>query len=512
MRRVLAVLLGTIVAFAIAPLPAQQLGELAFPTSGSAAAQPHFKLGMLYLHSFEYESAARAFKEAQRVDPGFAMAYWGEAMTYNHPVWNQQNVAAARAALERLAKTPGERQARAPTEREKGYLGAVEVLYGEGAKAWRDTAYAKSMADLAARFPEDHEAQLFHALALLGLSQGARDVPTYMKAGAIALPVFSRHPDHPGAAHYVIHSFDDPTHAPLGLAAARAYRKSSPDAGHSQHMTSHIFLALGMWEDVVSVNETAVAVVKHAAAEHGATPSGCGHYPEWLQYGYLQQGRLSDAARVLEGCWNRPGTEGDGDDVEGMAGMRAAYIVDSRQWTGKYVEEPEARLPRTIIHLAFGTGYAAVRRGDLGTAKEALGRMEPLVARIPEQARPYSRILVLEIKGMIQAAEGNGDAAIASVREAAKIDDGLPIPFGPPWTIKPPHELLGEILAAQGKHADAYQEFVAALARTPRRPLAVLGLARSAEALGRTADAASAYALLQELWSKADPEAKEGIR
>ncbi len=502
MRRALALLLGAIVAGAITPVSAQRLGELSFPTSGSTAAQPHFELGMLYLHSFEYASAARAFKEAQQADPGFAMAYWGEAMTHTHPVWNQQNVTAARAILKRLAKTPEERQAKAQTDREKGYLRAVEILYGEGGKEWRDTAYASAMADLASRFPDDDEAQLFHALALLGLSQGVRDVPTYMKAGAIALDVFNRHPNHPGAAHYVIHSFDDPTHAPLGLAAARAYRESAPDAGHSQHMTSHIFLALGMWDDVVAVNERAVNIAKRAAAARGGTASGCGHYPEWLQYGYLQQGRVSDAAQVLDGCWNRPGTEGAGDDVEGMAGMRAAFIVDSRQWTGKHVEEPEGRLPRTVIHLAYGTGYAAVQRGDLASAKDALARMEPLMEKIPDRIRPYSRILMLEIKGMIQAAEGNGDAAVASVREAAEIDDGLPIPFGPPWTIKPPHELLGEILAAQGRH----REFVSALARTPRRPLSVLGLARSAEALGRTSDADSAYALLEELWSMADAE------
>jgi hypothetical protein len=209
---------------AASPLAAQdgRLGTIRFPNSGTKAAQKPFVRGVLLLHSFEYQGAATAFREAQRLDPHFALAYWGEAMTWTHPIWDQQNVDSARAVLARLASSPDLRRARAPTPRERGYLEAVEILYGDGAKARRDTLYSAAMARLSEAYPRDLEAKAFYALSLMGLSQGTRNVPTYMRAGALAEEVFVANPDHPGAAHYIIHAFDDAVHAPLGLRAARA--------------------------------------------------------------------------------------------------------------------------------------------------------------------------------------------------------------------------------------------------------------------------------------------------
>ena len=163
-------LAGMLLAVCASPVAAQQLGTITFPTSAPAAAQTPFIRGVLFLHSFEYESAAQAFREAQGAAPGFAMAYWGEAMTYTHPVWNEQDVARARAVLGRLGATPAVRRAKAPTDREKMYLDAVEALYGEGSKPRRDTLYANAIERLATAFPQDDEAQSFHALALLGLN------------------------------------------------------------------------------------------------------------------------------------------------------------------------------------------------------------------------------------------------------------------------------------------------------------------------------------------------------
>ncbi len=251
----------------------QRLGTIDFPTSGPPAAQSAFIRGVLLLHSFEYQDAARAFREAQRIDPGFALAYWGEALTYTHPLWDEQDVNAARASLLRLGPTREARRAKAPTPREQAYLDAVEILYGDGPKARRDTAYSRAMERLVARFPADREAQVFYAASLLGLSQGVRNVPTYMRAAAIVGRVFRDNPDHPGAAHLLIHCYDDPIHAPLGLAAARAYSKIAPDAAHAQHMTTHIFLALGMWDDVVSQNEL--------ASGHDPATWAPDHYTQW---------------------------------------------------------------------------------------------------------------------------------------------------------------------------------------------------------------------------------------
>jgi tetratricopeptide (TPR) repeat protein len=212
------------------------LGRLEFTNSGAPEAQEAFTRGVLLLHSFEYADAAEAFRKAQQLDPGFAMAYWGEAMTYNHSLWGEQDREAAWQVLKRLGQTQEARLAVAPTEREKKYLTAVEILYGEGTKLERDIAYAEAMRRLSERYPADDEAKAFYAVALLGTAHDGRDHTIYMRAAAQAEEVFRANPRHPGAVHYLIHSYDDPVHAPLGLRAARAYSDIAPAASHAQHM------------------------------------------------------------------------------------------------------------------------------------------------------------------------------------------------------------------------------------------------------------------------------------
>src|SRR5580765_3458748 len=293
--RTAVVLAGVVLLSSVLTLAQQpDLGSVSFDNSGAPAAQESFLAGLAQLHNFEYAAAADLFRRAQQIDPGFAMAYWGEAMTYNHPVWMEQDRGAARKALARMAPTREARVARAKTPREQTYLRAVEILYGDADKQACDLAYADAMAELHRAYPDDPDAAAFYALALLGTAHEGRDFTIYMRAASIVEPVFRDHPNHPGAAHYLIHSYDDPVHAPLGLRAARAYSRIAPSAGHAQHMTSHIFVALGMWDDVVTANEAAVQVVNAGRAEHGHEPGTCGHYNFWLEYGYLQQGRFAN--------------------------------------------------------------------------------------------------------------------------------------------------------------------------------------------------------------------------
>jgi len=239
-----------------------QFGRIVFENSGSESAQKDFLSGLALLHDFEYPAAAAAFRRAQTADPGFALAYWGEAMTFNHPIWFQQDLNAARTALNKLAATPSERRAKAKTDREKEYLDAVEILYGEGSKEQRDFKYMEAMAKLNSHYPDDADATAFYALAILGTAHAGRNLPTYMRAAGLLEEVWINHREHPGILHYLIHSYDDPTHATLGLRAARLYSKVAPDAGHAQHMTSHIFLALGMWKETVDANIAAIAAVR----------------------------------------------------------------------------------------------------------------------------------------------------------------------------------------------------------------------------------------------------------
>ncbi len=289
---------------AVSPLLAETvpgLGTATFATSThSPAAQQEFLRGLLLLHVFEYPDADKAFLAAEKLDPGFAMAYWGDAMTFNHPVWNEVDVPAGQAALARFAPTPQARAARIADPRERAWMSAVEILYsGQGTKRERDAQYAHAKQQISLAYPSDDEAQLFYALALLGRSEGVRDVPTYLQAAAIAKAVFERNPNHPGAAHYWIHGMDDPQHAAGALVAARALSKIAPDAGHAQHMCSHIFMALGMWDDVVDANINATRVDDDHDRAAGRPVIKCGHYNIWLEYGYYQQGRIQLGNRLL---------------------------------------------------------------------------------------------------------------------------------------------------------------------------------------------------------------------
>ncbi len=489
---------------AAAPLAAQQaLGRISFPTSGAPAAQPEFTRGVLLLHSFQYEEAAEAFQAAQRGDPGFAMAYWGEALTYTHQVWNQQDLGAARAVLARLGETVAARRARAKTQREQDYLGTVERLYGEGSKPRRDTLYAAALEAMVRDYPDDDEAKIFYSVALLGLSQGIRDVPTYMRAGAIAQDVFRRNDDHPGAAHFIIHAFDDPVHAPLGLYAARRYSVIAPGASHAQHMTTHIFLALGMWDDVARQNEVAAGPVKARWRP--------GHYTHWLVYAYLQQGRREEAARLVALLASNTAPAARGQ----LANIRARYVLETERW-----DSPEARAltADTAVtgedgyeYASFAGGLAALRRGDRGTAAAHVAGLERRHRGALATVKPGDPgsavvpiILIWSLGAEILAHDGKLDEAVSLLRRATALEDGMPEEFGPPAVVAPGHETLGRIYLAAGKPAEAVRAFERALELGPGRSPALLGLARAATANGQPDLATRALATLHQNWRQAD--------
>ena len=490
-----------------APAVAQQaLGRISFPTSGAPAARPEFIRGVLFLHSFQYEEAAEAFRAAQRLDPGFVMAYWGEALTHTHQVWDQQDLPAARAVLARLGPTAEARRARAPTPRERDYLGSVELLYGEGSKPTRDTLYVGALEALVRANPEDDEAKVFYSVALLGLSQGIRNIPTYMRAGAIAQDVFRRNDNHPGAAHFIIHAFDDPVHAPLGLYAARRYSVIAPGASHAQHMTTHIFLALGMWDDVAKQNEIAA----------GPAPARWrpGHYTHWLLYAYLQQGRFEEAKRLLTVLATNTTTAGGRGQ---LANIRARYVLETERW-----DSPEARAAAADTaaagedgyeYASYAAGLAALQRGDRATAAAHLagieGRLHDQLTTV-KPGDPGSRvvpvILAWTLEAEILAGDGKLAEAVSLLQRATALEDGMPEEFGPPAVVTPSHESLGRIFLLAGKPAEAVREFERALDLGPGRSQALLGLARAAKKAGQAELAARTTAILRQNWHRADPD------
>ncbi len=488
-----AVLLLVSVCVSLPAARAEQLGELNFPTSGSAEAQEHFLRGVKYLHNFGFEDAAEAFQAAAKVEPGFALAYWGEALSHNHPLQPARDLETPRNALARLGSSPAERAAKAPTPREAGLLAAVEILYGEGEDAERASAYAEAMGRLAAHYPEDEEIQAFYAVALLGtvrhlgVSWGAESTfGVRMKAGAIAQEVFRKHPNHPGAAHYIIHAFDDPVHAPLALTAAQRYAAIAPDVSHALHMPSHIFIQHGMWAEVVASNEASY----HAAFAKWPQRDSFSetqryfndvyiwHALDWGQYGALQQADWTKAKQAIELL--RPVAEKSTVQrvKEGVGEMTARAIVESEQWE---------QLPFSsdlTAHELMATGMSAVRMGDVAIAQQAEAKLRAMEQKEPPSRSTHRRqaltIMRLEVAALVRLAQGQGDEAIALMDEAVTIAHRLGLPNGAAIPIKPAHELYGEILLALDQPQKALTQFETSLQRTPNRRLSLRGLARAA--------------------------------
>jgi tetratricopeptide (TPR) repeat protein len=509
------------------PSPSAGLGALSFATSArSHEAQATFVRGALLLHLFEYDDAATAFAAAQAEEPDFVMAVWGEAMTHNHPLWNQLDEAAGRKALEKLGKTSAARAAKARTAREKAYLAAVEILYsGVGTKVERDQRYLDAMQALARTWPDDNQAQLFHALALEGRSEGVRNVPDYLRAAEISRRIFEKNPQNPGAAHYWIHGMDDPEHASGAIEAARALSKIAPDAGHAQHMTSHIFIAMGLWDDLVQANEEATRVVRAHARAEGKPEANCFHYNEWLEYGYFQQGRHREATKLLLAC-QRSGEAAilatkDAKEAKrfserfgrSLPTMRATALIESRDWNGPALKlsMPASSDAYALALNRFSLGYAAAQRGDNRQADVSFAELDAQVAAAKRdeddpQLFDYMHILRDDLAGLIEAKHGNTEKALELVRGAAARMEGLAFDFGPPVPVKPPHELLGELLLAAKQPVRAEEAFTRALKLAPMRAQSMLGLARAQAAAGHIADAVVTYAKLMENWHAADQD------
>ena len=510
------------------------LGRISFPTSGSAAAQPPFVRGVLLLHSFEYDDAIAAFREAQRLDAGFAMAYWGEAMCYNQTLWYNESVEKARAVLAKLAPARAARQAKAPTAREKGYLDAVERLFGDGDKVLRNRAYADRMAELTRQFPDDDEAAALYALSLLGtIPSGQRNPVISLKAGGIAAAILKKNAEHPGAAHYALHAFDDGEHAAMGLAAARVYARIAPASSHARHMPSHVFLPLGMWDEAVASDEASFAASVERVKRLGLSMAQADfHSLSWLHYEYLQQGRFAKAREVMKtvsdvvsgfsrtaaGAGPPEGGRHEGH-VESEIGrgfssmslkselgsMRARLIVESGSWG-----EMRGQGSFENIDELFALGYAALRLGDQARTEAAVEHLLNASKSVPDaDARAIAGIMAAELDGSLRTTRGDRAGGLAALARAAAAEAARPKPIARPYPIKPAAELYGEALLASGDGAGAVKQFRASLTRTPRRAASLLGLARAAAKTGMKAEAAKAATDFLAAWKRADASRPE---
>lgn len=464
------------------------LGEIDFPTSGSPEAQKFFIKGVLLLHSFEYGPSRVAFIDAQRADKDFALAYWGEAMTFDHPIWPENDRDGAVAALAKLAATPAARREKAKTDREKMYLDAVEKLYGEGDASARAGAYSEAMAELTRSFPDDLEARAFYSLSILGLTRINRNTENYMRAASIAETIYQKNPRHPGALHYLIHAYDDPVHAPLGLRAARVYGSIAKSASHAQHMPSHIFFALGMWEDSIKANTDSMKTARDAG--------GGGYHPlHWLQHAYLQVGKADEATKMLAIIEDDNKRAPTSYARTHLAMCRATMLVETRGASVPSTMEPVDSSGITSISafsnhdLAIGLEF--LRRKDIASARKSLtslhARSEAVrskaVTDVTDRYVAVSRsdvdaAVVIEkiLDASIEYSAGNREAAIKKMVAAAENEDGLIFEYGPPAIVKPAWEAAGEMLLDSGRKTEAADAFRKALKRYPNRRLSNEGL------------------------------------
>jgi tetratricopeptide (TPR) repeat protein len=503
---------------------AHRIGTVHFPNSGAASAQEAFLRGVALLHSFEYEDAADALQEAQTADPDFALAYWLEAVTHSRLLWGREDTAAARRVLRRLAPTADARVARASTERERAWGAAVEALYVDADVQTRARSYAEALRALAAHDTTDHEAAAFASIALqMATAVGAyeRSERTALRRETIALAdrVYRANREHPGATHYLIHAYDDPEVAAEGLEFARVYAEIAPDAQHALHMPSHIFVQVGLWDDAVASNERSWAASREwVARRQGSAVQLDFHSLEWLQHGYLQQGRYR-AARALIDTVHAVlrGVDVSNTVDPNFVAQRLSfrYAAETRDWSVPLPPPPpvrtaagaESRYSSFSFLSLYQAAVGAILQGDTAAPVIAEFRRDADERIRGQTSRGYYGVTRLHVDALLAAARGDRDAAIDLLLLAVQGENEIS-PVGPP-SVLPTLEWLGDMLLAARRPEEAAQAYEFALERWPNRPRSLVGLARARQAMGDVDASAATWRKLLATWHAADAELPE---
>jgi tetratricopeptide (TPR) repeat protein len=491
------------------------LGHVSFSNSGASAAQKPFLTGLALLHSFEYDDAAESFRAAQKADPRFALAYWMEALTNSKTIWGLEDLPAVRSSLTRLAPTSEARLALARSANERAFGSAVEAFYQEGDLRSRVRSFADSMRQWSRSMPADPEARAFTALAIIWQASYLRaEAADSLNREAVqhAQYVFDRNPQHPGAAHYIIHASDAPAAAERGLRAAREYSKIAPDAEHALHMPSHIFLSLGLWDDMAQSNERAWKASRAYVSRHDqAAWDNDWHSLNWLQYAYLQHGRwknaraLIDTARSLTAAMRDKAKPADVPDAAYVVEQLAfRYGSETGDWTAFPLDSAAIDLSDTTIS-ARARSMATASRYQRGTV--AAMRRDSTAARAAAVAIRSARPAMAQmVEVSLLEKTGSRDAfitALETLRPQTRVDRYSSMTPSPMINVD---ETLGAALIAAGRPRDAIAVYRGALMDRPRRAASLLGLARAQEAAGDKAGAQQTWDELSKMWKHADPE------
>ena len=497
---------------------AEKLGQVNFIVSCSASSQKQFNRATALLHSFWYEEAENAYAAIARDEPNCAMAYWGVAMTLYHPVWAPSTAAELQrgwTAVEK-AKAIG-----AKTDRERDYIAAINAFYEDSARLdhrTRALAYEKAMERVYLNYSQDREAAIFYALALLGTgSITDKTFANQKKAAEILNRVLPLEPQHPGVAHYLIHSFDYPQLAPLALRAARSYARIAPSSPHALHMPSHIFTRLGLWQESINSNLASAAAAKnHVARTHpGAAAFDQLHALDYLVYAYLQVGEDQKARRILDQA--NALNSVDAEVVAAayaFAAIPARYALERRRWSeAERLELHPAAFPwdhfryaEAIIYFARALG--AARSGDPGDARKDVEKLSAIQNTLANAGDTYwANQVEIQRRGAaawLGFAEGKHEEALTLMRSAADLEAATekhPVTPGP---IIPARELLGDMLTEMNQPAQALREFETSLRNSPNRFNGLYGAARAAQLAGDRKTARAYYAKIVTLSAHAD--------
>jgi tetratricopeptide (TPR) repeat protein len=485
----------------------QKLGKVHFATSCNETAQRRFDRAMRYQHSFWYAESREIFEEAIKADPECAIAYWGIALArLNNPhnAIPAPNLPLGLAAIEK-AKDLG-----AKTERERDYIDALAVMYVDYDKTphqARVQSYLKKMEALAAKYPDDDEAQIYYAITLnVAASPADKTYANQLKGAAILEPIWQRQPQHPGVAHYLIHLYDYPPIAAKGLPAALRYSKIAPNAPHAQHMPSHIFTRVGYWKESIAANLASVQAAK--AGKEGADQL---HGQDYLVYAYLQLGQDSAARAVIDDI---EAAQADPESFPGgysRAASPARYRVERGDWKGAAnLDVKPSKFPHVMAITHFARALGAARSGDPAAAKAEVAKLTEIRDSLREAKNGYWAgqvdVQAQVANAWVLYADGKYDDALKAMSAAADAEDSTEKSPVTPGSLAPARELYGAMLLDRGMAKEALAAFEATMAKEPNRFNGYVGGATAAQALGETTKAKASYEKLIALASGSDSD------
>jgi tetratricopeptide (TPR) repeat protein len=485
-----------------------EIGSVHFSTSCSKDIEKDFNHAVALLHSFQYEGTRQAFEVISQKDSTCAMAQWGVAMSHYHGLWDNGDTAAGRAALKKAADVAASNPK--TTARERAYIDALAEIYREDGKDSyaHSVAFEQKMAAVHATYPDDTEAAIFHALSLdITAPKTDKSFANQRKCGEILEPIFAKLPNHPGVAHYIIHCYDNPALAQQGLKAARAYAKIAPASAHANHMPSHIFTRVGSWEESVQSNKRSESIAAEAepTSKNGEARDQRLHAMDYMEYAYLQSGRVSDAQRVVKSMDALVPVGGltlTGDYA--LAAIPARYTIELGKWedASNLAARPQG-VPWAQAITWTAVGIGAARSGNEQRAAEAKQSLERLHEQTEKLNNSYwaKQILVQisEVDAWMAAGGGNATKALTAMTSAADLEESMDKHAVTPGAVIPAREMLAQMLLEQKRPQEALQAYEAVLKVAPKRFNALYGAATAADSAGDITRARQYYGELIEV-------------